>query len=133
MKIVRMVAVVALVYLGGCNPTPSPAMTGTWVFTLSPTNSFSTVQATANLTQQASAVSGSVSLAGNSGTCSTTATMSGAVSGQNLTFIITQSQSTIVTLSGTANTAFTSASGNYTTTAGCLQGAGTGTWTAVLQ
>ena len=108
-------------------------MTGMWLFTLTPTNSFSTILATANLTQQGSAVSGPVSLAGNDGTCSATATLSGAVSGQTLTLLITQSQSTIVNLNGAANTGFTSASGNYTTTSGCLQSAEIGTWTAVLQ
>lgn len=126
--------VMALGSLNSCNPSNNPAMTGTWLFVLTPTGSASTVlQATANLTQVGTQVTGQVSLSGNTATCGTTALMSGSVKGNSLNLQLSQPQSAI-DLTGTANLAFTSASGNYTATAGsCLLNGETGSWSAALE
>jgi len=125
--------VVALSLLNGCNPASNPAMTGTWTFTLTPAGSLSpAIQATATLTQLGSAVTGQVTFSGSGDSCGTTAKMSGFVTGNALALQLSQSQSAI-SLMGTANVAFTSASGTYETTTGqCFENAGTGTWSAAL-
>jgi hypothetical protein len=126
--------VIALTFLNSCNPANNPAMTGTWLFALTPTGSASVVlQATANLTQVGNRITGQVSLSGNAATCGSEASMSGTVKGNSLTLQLSQLQSAI-DFTGTANLAFTSASGTYTATAGsCLLNGGTGSWSAALE
>jgi hypothetical protein len=130
-NVARITLVLALSFLSGCNPSPNPAMTGTWLFALTSSGSPSEViQATANLTQLGNTIIGQVTLSGNGASCGTTASMSGTVKGNNLTLQLVQLQSTIE-FTGTANLAFTSASGTYTATAGpCLQDGGGGSWSA---
>ncbi len=132
-NVAPVVLVVALSLLNGCNPASNAAMTGTWTFTLTPTGSLSpAIQATATLTQLGSAVTGQATFPGSGDSCGTTATMSGVVTGNSLALQLSQSQSAI-SLAGTANVAFTSASGTYEATTGqCFQYAGTGTWSAAL-
>jgi hypothetical protein len=134
MKIlVRVALIVALCFITGCNPSPNPALSGNWVFTLTPTDDPSNIiQANASLTQLGTNVTGPVTLTGNGFTCGTTATMTGTVQGNVLVLQITQSVSSLG-LNGTANQAFTSANGTYTVSTGpCLQNAGSGTWSATL-
>ncbi len=106
-------------------------MTGTWLFALIPNNDTSAAfQVTANLTQVGTQITGTVSLTGS---CGTSASMTGSVTGNSLTLQLTQPESTI-DFSGTANLAFTSASGTYTAVAGsCLQDGGYGSWSAALE
>jgi hypothetical protein len=132
-NIARIALVLAFGFLSGCNPSPNPAMTGTWLFVLTPTGSASEViQATADLTQLGNQVIGQVSLSENAAACGTTASMTGTVKGNTLTLQLAQLQSAI-DFTGTANLAFTSASGTYTATAGsCLQNGGSGSWSASL-
>jgi hypothetical protein len=133
-NIAGLALVLALGLVTGCNPSPSPAVTGKWLFVLTPSGSPSNViQATANLTQLGSQIIGQVTLSENAAACGTTANMSGTVKGNTLTLQLVQLQST-VNFTGTANLAFTSASGTYTATAGpCLQNGGSGSWSAALE
>ena len=130
-KVVRIALLVVVGFLTACNPASNPAMTGTWIFTLTPTGSATALQATANLTQLGVGVSGQATLMGNDTSCGATASMSGAVKGNALTFLLTQSQGTI-NLTGTANAAFTSAAGTYAASGTCFESLATGTWSAVL-
>jgi len=129
----RTALLLVLGFITGCNPSPNPALSGTWVFTLTPTEDPSNViQATASLTQLGTNVTGPVNLTGNGFSCGDTATMTGTVQGNVLVLQLTQEVSS-VGFNGTANQAFTSANGTYTVSTGpCLQNLGTGTWTAVL-
>jgi len=133
-NIARVALISALTFLGGCNPSPNPAMTGTWLFALTSSGSpAEVIQATANLTQLGDTIVGQVTLSGNGASCGTTASISGTVKGNNLSFQVVQLQSTIQ-FTGTANLAFTAASGTYTATAGpCLQNGGGGSWSASLE
>jgi hypothetical protein len=130
----RITLIAALTFLSGCNPSPNPALTGTWLFTLTSSGSpAEVIQLTANLTQLGNAITGQVTLSGNGAACGTTASMSGTVKGNNLTLQLVQQESTIE-FTGTANQAFTSASGTYTATAGtCLQNGSGGSWSATLE
>jgi hypothetical protein len=129
----RVAFIVVLALLSGCGTSSNPAMTGTWLFVFTPTgSSTSAIQATANLTQVGTNVTGQVSL-GVAASCGTEASMSGTVKGNSLTLQLTQIQSSI-NMTGTANQAFTSALGDYTAAAGsCLLNGGTGSWSAALQ
>jgi hypothetical protein len=102
--------------------------------TLTPTGSaLVALEATANLTQSGDQITGNVSVTGDAPSCGTQALMSGTVKGNTLTLELTQSQSAIDFI-GTANLAFTSASGTYTATSGsCLLNGGTGSWSAALE
>lgn len=137
-KLAGVASVVALGVLVGCGggapSTLLSSMSGTWVFTMTPTSFPSDViQAKATLTQTGSAVDGQVMLGGNYSGCGTAAVMSGTVTGSSLALQLTQSQSTL-TLTGSVNNGFTTASGTYTATVGqCLQNGGTGTWSATTQ
>jgi hypothetical protein len=130
----RITLLAGLALLNGCGTSSNPAMTGTWLFVFTPTgSSTSAIQATANLTQVGTNVSGQVNLSGGAANCGTEASMSGTVKGNSLTLQLTQLQSSI-NLTGSANQAFTSASGDYTAVAGsCLLNSGTGSWSAALQ
>jgi hypothetical protein len=136
-SIVCFALVIALYFLNGCGSGQSalPSLTGTWVFTLTPSNSPSNViQATAALTQlNNNVLLGQVTLKGNGTSCGTMAQMTGQLNGNTLTLQLTQSPSELL-LKGTATTTLTvNASGKYTATSGqCLQDGGTGTWTAFL-
>lgn len=132
-NIVRTISVVVLVPLIGCG-SPNPAMTGSWLFTLTPDGSSSDViLGTANLTQNGSQITGPITLTGNGTVCGSTATMSGTLEGTTLTLQIVQLQS-IIQLTGSTNLAFTSASGTFIEMVGgaCLQNPGIGTWSALL-
>lgn len=143
MRVVRLIVALSgialLVSCGGSssngNGAASANMTGTWVFTMTPTD-FSTdmIQATVPLTQAGNSVDGQVTLTPGAGTsCGTGGVMSGMATGNALSLQLTQSQSSL-TLTGAANMGFTSASGTYTATAGqCLQNGGTGSWAAIKQ
>lgn len=133
MRILRITIPLLLALALGCSSS-NPEMTGTWMFALTPTGASSTaIQATANLTQTGSQVGGPASLSGTGISCGTEASFSGTVKGNTLTLQITQVQSAI-NLTGTANQAFTSASGTYTASSGsCLLNGGTGSWSATLQ
>jgi len=123
-----------LIFLSGCGTSSNPAMTGNWLFVFTPTgSSTSALQASANLTQVGTNVTGQVSLSGGAASCGNEASASGTVRGNSLTFQFTQIQSS-VSLTGTANQAFTSAQGNYTAASGsCLLNGETGSWSAALQ
>ena len=109
-------------------------MTGTWLLALIPNdNPTSAFQLTANLTQVGNQITGTVSLTGDAAACGGSASMSGTLSGNTLTLQLTQTESTI-DFTGTANLAFTAASGTYTAAAGsCLQNGGFGSWSAALE
>jgi len=130
----RLVLLILLTLLGACGTSSNPALTGNWLFVFTPTGSAtSAIQATANLTQVGTNVTGQVSLSGGAVSCGSEASMSGTVRGNSLSFQLTQIESTI-NLTGTANQAFTSALGNYTAVSGsCLLNGGTGSWSAALQ
>jgi len=130
----RTILVIALAFLNSCNPANNPALTGTWLFALTPTGSaFVALEATANLTQVGNQITGNVSLSGNPDSCGNEALISGTVKGNALTLQLTQSQS-VIGFMGTANLAFTSASGTYIASAGsCLLNGGTGSWSAALE
>jgi hypothetical protein len=125
---------VALSLLSGCGTSNNPAMTGTWLFVFTPTgSSTAAIQATANLTQVGTNVTGQVSVSGGAASCGSDASISGYARGNSLTFQITQIESTI-NLTGTANQAFTSAQGSYTADSGsCLLNGETGSWSAALE
>jgi len=129
-----LLLLVLVTFLSGCGTSSNPAMTGNWLFVFTPTGSAtSAIQATANLTQVGTDVTGQVSLSGGAASCGSQASISGTVKGNSLTFQLTQLQSTI-NLTGTANQAFTSALGSYTAVSGsCLLNGGTGSWSAALQ
>jgi hypothetical protein len=128
------VLLILVTFLSACGTSSNPAMTGNWLFVFTPTgSSTSAIQATANLTQVGTNVTGQVSLSGGAASCGSEASISGTVKGNSLTFQLTQLQSTI-SLTGTANQAFTSALGNYTGASGsCLLNGGIGSWSAALQ
>jgi hypothetical protein len=130
----RMALVAALGFLYGCGNSSNPAMTGTWLFALMPSDSASpSLELTANLTQSGTQITGQVSLTGNAASCGSSASITGSLSGDTITLQLTQAQSTI-DFSGTANPAFTSVSGTYTAAAGsCLQNGGIGSWSAALE
>jgi len=135
MKIIsRLVLIATLLFITACNPSPNPALTGTWMFTLTPAdNPLLVIQAQADLTELGNNVTGTVTLSGTTFSCGNNATMSGVVKGNALTLELTQEQSS-VTLTGQANQAFTSASGTYSAATGpCLENMGSGNWSAVLQ
>lgn len=112
----------------------NPATTGTWLFVLTPTGSNTVaLEASANLTQVATQITGQVSLGGNTDSCGNQGSMSGTMKGSSLAIQLTQPQSAI-DFTGTANLAFTSASGTYTAASGsCLLNGETGSWSAALE
>jgi hypothetical protein len=123
-------------FLSGCSSSPPLFLQGTWVFTITPSNSSTgAIQATAVLTQLGSSLFGPVTFGASSSSCDTQAQMSGTVNGANLSVELTQSQSTLK-LTGTVTGGLPvtySASGKYTgTTGGCLQNGEAGTWTGFL-
>jgi hypothetical protein len=85
------------------------------------------------LKQNGNQVSGSATVTGEPTGCGSNATLSGTVQGNNLDLQLAASGG-IITMSGTANSAFTSASGTYSVTSGsCVQPGNVGTWTAQFQ
>jgi len=133
-NIVRITVVLILGFLGGCS-FPNPALTGTWIFRLTPSGSSEVILATANLTQNGNVITGHAALTGNGVGCGVSTAMmaSGTVQSDNLTLQFTQAQN-IVTFTGTANETFTFLTGTYVETGGsCLPGGGVGNWSATLQ
>jgi len=133
-KIVRMAVLVALGSLYGCGSSSNPAMSGSWLFVLTPTGSSSPIlQFTSNLTQIGTQFTGQVTLTGSSAACGTAASITGTVMGNSLNFTLSQISSSI-NFTGTTNLAFTSASGTYTGASNsCLVNSGFGSWSAALQ
>jgi len=117
----------------GCQYPSSAAMSGTWAFTLTSANS-PVIIATASLTQSGNQISGPVTLNSGTSACGTQGTITGNIQGTSLTLQIVQFQSQAF-LNGTANQAFTSATGTYTTGgAGTCFGSGAfGSWSAFFQ
>jgi hypothetical protein len=133
-KIARMALLVGLGSLSACSNSSNPAMSGSWLFALTPIDTSSPVlQFTSNLTQIGTQFTGQVSLPGSVAACGTEASITGSVMGNSLTFTLNQLDSTI-NFTGTANVAFTSASGSYTGASNsCLLNSGFGSWSAALQ
>ena len=132
-NIVRIIVVLTLGFLGGCNIANAP-LTGTWLFNLA-TSGSDVILATANLTQHGSDVMGQVTLSGSGVSCGITNAMmaTGIIQGSNLALQFTQAQN-IITFIGKANVTFTFLTGTYVETAGsCLPNGGIGSWSASLQ
>ena len=128
----QIVALFVFVFLVGCQYPSSSAMSGNWTFTIT-SNNAGIVLATANLKQSGSQITGQLTFALNYSSCGTAATLTGTQEGQNITFEFAQGASEVL-LTGTANQAFTFASGNYTTNGGgtCFQPGEAGSWTALF-
>jgi len=109
-------------------------MSGSWLFSLTPIETSSPVlQFTANLTQIGTQFTGQVTLPESDASCGTMASITGTVMGNSLNFTLSQIDSAI-TFTGTANLAFTSASGTYTGASNsCLLNSGLGSWSAALE
>ncbi|HEX8817347.1 MAG TPA: hypothetical protein VF753_17770 [Terriglobales bacterium] len=129
-KTIALLAVLAAtISCGGNVNTPNLlTVSGKWSFALT-----SSVEGQANytgiaqLTQVNNTVTGKMVL--NNAPCATTATITGAVNGYNVTFQITEGGQ-VVTLIGTVNSVFESMSGTYSAPAtGCLSG-DSGSWSA---
>jgi len=113
--------------LGSCGSDPGP-MTGNWLLSLISSNSLEQTMATLSLHQSGNSLSGSISAAG----CVKPATVTGSISNNALTINFVEMNGT-GTLTGTTNTAFTSASGTYTIVGeSCLTSSGLGPWSAVF-
>ena len=133
-KIARMALFVALGSLSACSSSSNPAMSGSWLFSLTPIETSSpALQFTTNLTQIGTQFTGQVTLPESDAACGTMASITGTVMGNSLTFTLSQIDSSI-NFTGTANLAFTSASGTYTGASNsCLLNSGFGSWAAALQ
>ena len=102
-------------------------MTGNWLLSLVSGDSLEQRPATISLHQSGDSLSGSVTAAG----CMP-ATVTGIINQNALTIQLFETKAT-GTLTGVANTAFSSASGTYTITGpSCLSSTGLGTWSAVF-
>ena len=129
-KIICAVVVLATLLPAGCGSGSNAAMSGTWSFALATTQNF--ILATASLKQSGNQVSGPATVTGPTG-CGSNATVSGTVQGNNLSLQIAESGA-VITLTGEANTTFTSASGTYEVISGsCVQNGDTGSWTAQFE
>jgi len=129
MKMVRIALAVTLCSLTSCGTGSSGSLSGSWVFTLATSDSF--IQASANLNESENQITGQGMVSESS--CGTSGTVSGKVQGQALTFQLTEANLGLA-FTGTANQAFTSASGTYEVTGGsCLPAGETGTWSAAFQ
>ena len=105
----------------------SANFTGTWQFTGDSTAFVLTFTGNGSLQQSGNSVTGQLSLSGSP--CATSAALNGRANGTGLTFQL-QEGNQAVSFTGTADSSFSSASGNYTAPAGgCLNG-DMGTWTA---
>lgn len=129
MKIVCLALALMLSFLTSCGTGSSGTLSGSWVFNLATSDSF--VQATANLNESGNQITGQGTV--NQSSCGTSGTVSGNVQGEALTLQLTEANLGLA-LTGTANQAFTSASGTYEVTGGsCLPAGETGTWSAAFQ
>lgn len=106
-------------------------MTGTWNFTANSQTFNLTYVGTATLQQNGNAVSGQTTLSGSP--CATSASISGTVSGNNLTMQLNENGE-LVNFNGTIDSGFASASGSFNAAMpfGCTDG-DVGTWTATKQ
>ena len=130
-KLICGVVVLAAILPAGCGSSSNGAMSGTWAFALSTTENY--ILATADLKQSGNQISGSATVTGEPTGCGSTATMTGTVQGNNLILQFADTGA-IITLSGQANTTFTSASGTYEVTSGsCIQNGDMGNWTAQFE
>jgi hypothetical protein len=134
MKIARLVLLLAFGSLSACSSSSNPAMSGTWLFALTPVGTSTPVlEFTTNLTQIGSQITGQITLTGNAANCGSAASMSGTIMGNSLNLQLNQIDS-MIGFTGTVNPEFTAASGSYTGAAGsCLLDGGFGSWSAVLQ
>jgi hypothetical protein len=127
-KVICAVVVLAALLPAGCGSGSNGAMSGTWAFALATTQNF--ILATADLKQSGNQVSGPATVTGEPTGCGSNATMTGTVQGNNL-ILQMAAEGAIITLTGTADQTFTSASGTYEVTSGnCVQNGDTGGWTA---
>lgn len=138
MKSIILIAVVICMgcSISGCggysshsNTPLGQTLAGTWAFTyVSSKGGSSTVSGT--LTQTGGAFSGSVALTGS---CASSGTISGTMSGSALTGTITESSPETINVMGTLATSGSTASGTYqvmSATGACASASGdTGTWT----
>jgi hypothetical protein len=133
-KIAHMALLVVLGSLYACSSSSNPAMSGSWLFSLTPIEvSAPVLQFTANLTQIGTQFTGQITLPASDASCGTAASITGTVMGNSLNFTLSQIDSSI-NFTGTANLAFTSASGTYTGASNsCLLNSGIGSWSAALQ
>ena len=130
-KLMCAVVLLAAILPAGCGSSSNGAMSGTWAFALATTQNY--ILATANLKQSGNQISGSATVTGQPTGCGATATMTGTVQGNNLILQFAD-EGAIITLSGQANTTFTSASGTYEVTSGsCVQDGDMGNWTAQFE
>lgn len=116
---------------GNGSSSPSGTMAGNWNFSAKSSMFGITVSGTGQLQQTVSGgVSGTINLSGTP--CATTASLSGTLNGQNLSFGLEEGEQT-VNFTGTVNSSFNAASGNYGAPAGGCTNGDTGTWTATKQ
>ncbi len=106
----------------------STSIAGNWQFTYTSAHGGSST-VSGPLTQTGSNVSGSVNITGS---CSTTGTISGTLSGTNLTATLTEANPETISITGTVSTSYSSSSGTYqvtSATGACASAGGdTGTW-----
>jgi len=133
------IAILALMFVSGCGGNGSssqPTMTGIWNFSANSQAFGSQYSGTATIQQSGNNLTGSATLSGLP--CATQASLSGTVAGTslNLQFNLNSELGTpandTMNLTGTLNSAYTSASGTFTTSGNCVTG-DQGTWTATKQ
>lgn len=113
--------------LPSCGSKAGP-MTGNWVLTLISSGSLDQSNATLNLRQSGSTLSGTIT----SSRCIDPTSVRGTLSNDILELEFAQPIST-GTLTGSVNNNFTSAGGQYQVSGDwCAQGAGAGTWSAAF-
>jgi len=127
-----MLALLLAVACGGSSasdPNPTASMTGTWIFTASSQSFGSIVSGTANIQQTGDTITGQATLVGTP--CANSASISGTVSGKYVSLQLNENGD-IVTITGTMDSAYTYAYGNYSASLGCTDG-DQGTWTMSKQ
>jgi hypothetical protein len=123
--------------LAGCGSGSAPNLTGDWQFTIKSSANGSTYTGTASITQGGfvgtlgsgteDTITGTVNFA--NAPCATTAPLSGAISGLNVVFTVTEGGQP-VSLTGNVNAAFTTMSGSYSAQLGGCTSGDFGSWSA---
>lgn len=131
----RLTAHALLLVIAGtlmsCGSHPG-AMNGTWAFNLISQGTLDELRATASLSQSGDQLSGTVSFVGANGPCAPNTAVAGSITGNSLELQFNNG-SDVIALTGTTNSAFTTASGTYLLSGPlCLQVGGPGTWSAVF-
>lgn len=119
---------VAVLFLAGCGSSSHPNMTGNWTFVVTSTAFGGSGTGVVALTQSGSSISGTLNFSGGT-PCAASPSLTGTVSGTNLSLQLNENGQT-VSLTGTANSSFSAASGDYTAPAGGCTNGDFGTWTA---